>query len=414
MLLPVWLVLAALDPDAVTLYEHQKQPGKRVFALEGVPQPERFYRVDESLGDPRGFLFAASNTLGVFEIGDRVPLVSTTKLVAHLAGGHLLKIVCDGVTVAEAQADEVEFTAKGPASCIAQAWTREKPWVDSQPIVLTRPDANTLRLPSSQLDESVTAEKDIAYTEGKPEDARKHQLDIYRPKQQKGLAPVFFFVHGGSWRSGDRGQYPALGNRFAKQGAVVVVPSYRLAPANPHPAQIEDTAAAFAWTVRNIEKYGGDPRRIYVGGHSAGGHLVALLALDQRWLAAYELDPASSIRGVIAMSGVYVIESDHRAFGADSAGWRAASPATWVTKSAPPFIVTYCQWDYATLPAQARRFHQQLTAAGVKSELVYVPGENHISEIINATRQDDRTAQSVLRLIGLGTPSLNSANGGSK
>jgi acetyl esterase/lipase len=192
----------------------------------------------------------------------------------------------------------------------------------------------------------------------------------------------------------------------------VVVPSYRLAPANPHPAQIEDVAAAFAWTVKNIERYGGDPKRIFLGGHSAGGHLVALLALDGRYLAEHALQPVKTIRGVVAMSGVYEITNLEFAFGQDPEGWKKASPMTYAAKSAPPFVVTYCQWDYATLPAQARRFDAALRRAGARSELVYVPGQNHISEIINSVQDGDLTAQSVLRLIGLGpSPTLP---GGSK
>src|SRR5213076_3437243 len=144
---------------------------------------------------------------------------------------------------------------------------------------------------------------DLDYTEGQPADANKHKLDLYLPKDKK-LAPVFVFIHGGAWRSGDRSQYPSLGNRFAKEGILTVVPSYRLAPKNPHPAQIEDVAAAFAWTVRHVAEYGGDTNRIYLGGHSAGGHLSALLTLNARYLEEYGILP-SQIKGVLALSGVY-------------------------------------------------------------------------------------------------------------
>ena len=112
------------------------------------------------------------------------------------------------------------------------------------------------------------------------------------------------FIHGGSWRTGDRSMYPLLGNRFAKPGIGVAIPSYRLMPNNPHPAQIEDAAAAFAWVYRNIAQYGGDTKRIYLAGHSAGGHLAALLALDGEYLKKHDV-PARAIQGVASMSGVY-------------------------------------------------------------------------------------------------------------
>src|SRR5439155_218578 len=116
-----------------------------------------------------------------------------------------------------------------------------------------------------------------------------------------------FFVHGGAWRFGDRGLYPPLGYRFAREGILTVIPSYRLAPKNPHPAQMEDTAAAFAWTVRHVAEYGGDTNRIYLGGHSAGAHLASLLAFDEHYLQEHRLSP-DIIRGVIALSGVYNLD----------------------------------------------------------------------------------------------------------
>jgi len=178
------------------------------------------------------------------------------------------------------------------------------------------------------------------------------------------------------------------------------VPSYRLAPKYPHPAQIEDVAAAFAWTVRHIAEHGGDTNRIYVGGHSAGGHLAALLTLDARYLATYQLSPRQ-IRGVLALSGVYnlSLEGQDTVFGKDPVARRAAAPLSYVKAGAPPFLVTYCQWDYFSLPAQAREFHGALMKAGVASDLVYIPRESHISEMVNVTNEKDPTVVAALKFI---------------
>src|SRR6185436_17786526 len=145
---------------------------------------------------------------------------------------------------------------------------------------------------------NVEVRKDIVYAEGKPEDAAKHKLDLYLPKDAK-TPPVFVFIHGGAWRFGDRGLYPPLGHRFAKEGILTVIPSDRLAPKSRWPAQAEDAAAAFAWTVRHIAEYGGDTNRIFIGGHSAGGHISSLLTFNQSYLQAHQLSPRA-IRGVIA------------------------------------------------------------------------------------------------------------------
>ena len=179
------------------------------------------------------------------------------------------------------------------------------------------------------------------------------------------------------------------------------MPSYRLAPKHPHPAQIEDAAAAFAWTVQHVAEYGGDTNRIYVAGHSAGGHLAALLSLDEHYLAPYQLSP-KNIRGVLALSGVYDLTSGENlntAFGENAQSRKDASPLFHVKAKAPPFLVTYCQWDYFSLPAQAKDFSQALRKAGALVELVYVPGQNHISEMLNITSDKDLTVAAALKFM---------------
>lgn len=239
--------------------------------------------------------------------------------------------------------------------------------------------------------------RNISYTTGKPEDAAKHKLDLYRPSNARN-APVLLFIHGGAWRMGDRRQYAALGNRFARDGILTAVMSYRLAPRNPHPAQIEDVAAAFAWVARRIGEYGGDPKRIFVAGHSAGAHLAALLTLDQRYLKARGLS-WHDIRGTIALSGVYEIRGPESVFGRNEQARKEASPLGQVKAGAPPFLIAYCERDYPTLPAQALRFHRALRAAGVPAELVFIRGQGHISEILHLAREDDPAARAMLRFM---------------
>jgi acetyl esterase/lipase len=232
----------------------------------------------------------------------------------------------------------------------------------------------------------VEATRDITYVEGAAADANKHKLDLYAPKGRRDFA-VLIFIHGGTWRSGDRSLYPALGNRFAKEGLGVVIPSYRLMPGAPHPAQIEDTTAAIEWVIRNIGQYGGDPKRIYLSGHSAGGHLAAFVGLDKKFWP--------NLKGVLALSGVYDV-SPLAMFPADKVD---GSPMHRVAPGAPPFLVTYCQNDYPSLPAEARKFHAALLAAGDSAELVYIPNKNHISEIADVWQEDDPTARAILAFV---------------
>jgi len=354
------------------------------------------------LCDPTGFAFGALNNLGVFPMGDEVPMVRSTRLVGLTPLPARLKLIHNGQVIAQTNGTNLTFKATEPGAYRLEAWLQvageERPWIYANPVYLKEQSILSMRLPNSTRSTNVTAVKDVVYVDGSNE--TKHKQDLYRPKDAS-RAPVFFFVHGGAWRSGDRSLYPPLGYRFAGEGIVTVIPSYRLAPKNPHPAQIEDVAAAFAWTVRHIGQHGGDTNRIYIGGHSAGGHLAALLSLDQQRLAAHQLSP-KIIRGVAALSGVYNVdfeEAQSSVFGTNRDARRDASPLFHIKDAMPPFLVTYCQWDYPTLPAQARTFHTALGKAGAASELFYTRSENHISEMIAMTYDDDPTGQAVVKFI---------------
>jgi acetyl esterase/lipase len=361
----------------------------------------RVYVAHDWLCDPSGFQFAAVNNLGVYTMGDKMPLLSNTRIIVRTPVPAKLKVFRNGTVVEERSTDSLALPVKESGAYRVEAWLsvdgEERPWIYSNPLYLVPPSPAMMMLPALPPSDAVEVAQDIPYVEGKPEDAAKHKLDLYLPKG-KPNAPVFFFVHGGSWRFGDRSQYRVIGQRFARQGIAVAIPSYRLAPANPHPAQIEDVAAAFAWVRRNIAKHGGDPKRIFIGGHSAGGHLVALLALDGHYLQEHGLS-AKDIRAVVAMSGVYAITGLENVFGKDPQAWREASPVTHVRPGVPPFTITYCQWDYATLPRMAVEFHRALRAAGNEARLVYVPGESHISEIISALKDGDATAEAILERV---------------
>lgn len=143
-------------------------------------------------------------------------------------------------------------------------------------------------------------ESDILYRSG---DAlteymtKQCRLDVYYPSDKKDFATVVWF-HGGGLTGGKRSVPAALKG----QGIAVVAVGYRLSPEAKAPAYIEDAAAAIAWTFKNVEKYGGSSKRIFVSGHSAGGYLTMMVGLDKRWLAAHQVD-ADQIAGLVPFSG---------------------------------------------------------------------------------------------------------------
>ncbi|MBZ5601573.1 MAG: alpha/beta hydrolase [Acidobacteriia bacterium] len=358
-------------------------------AVEASMEQGRAYAAADWLCDPAGFSFVAENNFGAYDIGDTVPMMGGTNLVVNLPVAADISLIRDNTVVAHKVDSRLVHPVTEMGSYRAVVVLKidggDAPWIMTNPIQIGKPN---FTMPMTRMSPDVEVKKDIAYVD---DGLAKHKLDLYLPKGAKNF-PVMVFFHGGSWKTGDRSQYPPFGNRFAKAGMGVVVPSYRLMPQNPHPAQIEDAAAAFAWVYKNIAQFGGDVSRIYIAGHSAGGHLAALLALDPEWLKKYDISPGA-IRGVASMSGVYEVD-DLGPFKD-----KKASPMEYIHPRMPPFLISYCQWDYVGLPKQARDFNMALKKEFGDVKLLYVAGESHISEIIATLKDDDPLARALIEFI---------------
>ena len=141
-------------------------------------------------------------------------------------------------------------------------------------------------------------ENDIPYSESSDAYAQERcKLDVYYPTELKD-APVVVWFHGGGIEGGNK----HIDAQLKNSGLVVVAANYRLLPKAPIDDILDDAAAAVAWTYKNIEKYNGSRRKIFVAGHSAGGYLLDMIGLDKRWLAKYGVD-ADSLAGLIPFSG---------------------------------------------------------------------------------------------------------------
>jgi acetyl esterase/lipase len=238
--------------------------------------------------------------------------------------------------------------------------------------------------------------KDVAYNTAADADAERHKLDLYLPKGMKGY-PVFFFIHGGSWRSGNKNLYAPIGKVFAERGVGFVATNYRLSPKVKHPAHAEDVARAFAWVVGNVARHGGNPKQVYLGGHSAGGHLAALLATDESYLKKHKVSVAD-VKAVVPISGVYDVSNERLAdrFGEDG---QKASPMTHVKAKLPPFLVLYADKDYAGLGQQAEAFGEGMKKAKCDVEVRMIKGRDHISIIRNAAKADDDLTTAILAFV---------------
>ena len=259
--------------------------------------------------------------------------------------------------------------------------------------------------------------KDVAYVPASAPDFDKerHILDVYSPKKAAPNAagyPVVLFIHGGSWTSGNKNIYTFVGRRLAKQGVVAVVINYRLAPPVHVPEQAADCARALAWTVANIKQYGGDPARVFVMGHSAGGGLAALLTTDDALLAAHDL-PQNPVKGAIMddPAGLdmysYLKEMKYEGdaqykvpFGNDPAGWKEMSPIYKIKPNLPPFIFYIGGETYPSISGSSGRFRDRLKATGQPAPYTIIPGRHHIPMVLQLYWQHNIIYQGLLKFVG--------------
>jgi acetyl esterase/lipase len=216
----------------------------------------------------------------------------------------------------------------------------------------------------------------------------RQKLDVYQPRKGASL-PVLIFVHGGSWRNGSKEIYPFFGERFALEGYVTVIINYRLAPENAFPSFVQDAALAVRWVKDNIQKFGGDPDHVYLAGHSAGAHIVAMLALDASYLKAVNLE-RSAVRAVVGMAGPYDIAGFfpqspalQQVFGNDAKAWDATQPINFVDGTNPPMFLQHGMRDTTVDYRQSIGLQQKILAKGGKVELKTYPKLEH-EELIGA------------------------------
>lgn len=235
----------------------------------------------------------------------------------------------------------------------------------------------------------VKTHTDIKYRTDADAVKDRNILDVYEPKGAKD-APVLFLVHGGTWQYGSKDFFKLVGESFAKRGIVVVCPNYRLSPKVKHPAHVEDVAKAFAWTVDNVAKHGGNPKKIVLAGHSAGGHLVSLLATDASYLKA-EKKSIADVRGVIGVSGVYSIPPIlfHNIFGSDLKECLSASPIQHVKKECPPCVLICGDQDLPFLDSMAKDMCKALVGVKCDAEYCEIKNRNHINVMYDARKPND-------------------------
>ena len=207
-------------------------------------------------------------------------------------------------------------------------------------------------------------------------------LDIF-PANKSG-APVFVFVHGGYWRANTSKEFSCVALGLQECGITTVVVNYSLCPKVGIDEITRQVRSAVTWVVRNIERHGGDPARVALGGHSAGGHLTAM-ALQTPWSEEYGLAPDPLVAAVL-VSGIYDLLPLRYSYlqpqiQLDDGVIRRNSPIATVRRCATPALITWGAAESGEFARQSSAFHQVWQAAGNRSELVAQADAHHFSAL---------------------------------
>lgn len=220
-------------------------------------------------------------------------------------------------------------------------------------------------------------------------DDAQHRLDVYVPDQAAGVPrAVVLFWHGGHWRFGDKADYRFVGAALAESGHVAVVANYRHYPQVKMPGFMDDAARAALWAAAHAEEFGGDRRRLYLMGHSAGAHLAALVTLDTGYFAATG-QPAPRIAGVIGLSGPYDFLPLLKPHEQDMFGppqiYAQSQPINFVRADAPPMLLVHGLDDDTVRPKNSVNLAAALSALGVPVTLKLYPKLSHADTVAALT-----------------------------
>jgi acetyl esterase/lipase len=206
-------------------------------------------------------------------------------------------------------------------------------------------------------------------------------------KAENKKLPVIVFYYGGRWSEGEKEKYRFAATTLADQGYLVVVPDYRQYPKVKYPAFQEDSAKALAWVYRNIDQYGGDPERLFVAGHSSGGHMGAMLAANKTFLNEEGLSP-SIIKAFVGLAGPYDFEPEAKDVkdifsDVQSNNYAAMKVSTFVEKDTPPMLLLYGLKDDIVYKRNVEKLMEAANKKGANVSYKYYDDMDHI-EIMSA------------------------------
>ncbi|MEJ5996284.1 alpha/beta hydrolase [Pedobacter sp. Du54] len=218
-------------------------------------------------------------------------------------------------------------------------------------------------------------------------------LNIYHKKDNLQNQDVIIFIHGGSWSSGKKETYWWLGRNLAKKNIVTAVINYPLAPNATYKEMALASAQAVKWVRDSISNYGGNPSRIFLMGHSAGGHLCELINSDMEYFKAVNID--NPIKGVILDDAFgldmeeYLTKAEKddnyfdflRTFSPDPKIWQAGSPLFYIKNVNNPHLLFYGSKTYEAIQIQTERIYKRLKEQNVTVKLAVIQDKKHVGMI---------------------------------
>jgi arylformamidase len=239
----------------------------------------------------------------------------------------------------------------------------------------------------------------------------RQAIDLFLPDASG--APLLVFIHGGYWQSRDRKDFSFVAGPFLERGAAVALIGYDLAPAVRMGAIVAQVRRGLAWLYRHAPDHGCDPERLYLAGHSAGGHLAAMaLATDWRMLGL----PGDVIKGVCAISGIFDLAPIRLCYlnevvGLDADEARRNSPIHQALHGRRPVTVAVGELETRAFHEQSRDFAARLERDGWPCHLLVQPGVDHFGIVMSLSDPDAPLVREIARHLGLGSaPDLTSAS----
>ncbi len=227
------------------------------------------------------------------------------------------------------------------------------------------------------------------------------KLNVFAPRKHTSLKEVLIFIHGGNWNSGNKSMYSFLGNRMARKDVVTVIIDYPKSPLANYNEMATDAAKAVKWVKENIEQYGGDPKKIFISGHSAGGHLAALITVRNEYFKRIDIE--SPIKGAILIDAAgldmygYLQKENFpdgntylQTFTTSPDTWKAASPLYHLHTGIPPMLIYRGGNTYPSIEASNEKMVAALKTMGYSPAYHILKGKRHvpmITQFLNSGNQ---------------------------